>query len=281
MLDIVTVVFREELPILKLQAQSVELYCQHIGTQGIYVIVNDDNSVADKIDPAWWGNLSSLVKIIPRSEFNCRWVDNGWVSQQALKMLGSSLSKNTWSMVMDAKTLFVNPCRLEDLIDEHQRLCVYHLDVYDVFKRSKEITDQLFGIDLPQQIGPGGVPFFFHNKTTRELIEFVETKQHQHFAEWFQSQGMLTEFILYSGYVYYRDGSFNRLYSNPMKTGSIINICHSQVGMADVLLGQMSRSGSWAVSVHRNAWTQFTPDQKHLYKELLQHRKISLAKDLV
>jgi hypothetical protein len=279
MLDIVTVVFREELPILKLQAQSIELYCQDIGTQAIRVIVNDDDSVADEIDPAWWGNLSGLVKIVPRSEFNCGWADNGWVSQQALKILGSALSNNTWSMIMDAKTLFVNPCRLEDLFDE-QRLCVYHLDVYDVFKRSKEIADQLFGIDLPRQIGPGGVPFFFHNETTRELIEFVETKQQQPFAEWFQSQGMLTEFILYSGYVYYRDGSFNCLYSSPMKAGSIINICHSQVGLADVLLGQMFRSNSWAISVHRNAWTQLTPDQKHLYKDLLQHRKISLAKEL-
>ena len=279
MIDICTVVFREELTILKLQAQSIELYCQDIGTQAIYVIVNDDDSVANEIDLAWWGNLSSLVKIIPRSDFNCKWVDNGWVSQQALKMLGSALSKNTWSMVMDAKTLFVNPCKLEDLFDQH-RLCVQHLAVYDVFKRSKEITDQLFGIDLPKQIGPGGVPFFFHNNSTRELIEFVKAKQHQNFAEWFQSQGMLTEFILYSGYVYYRDGSFDRLYSSSMKTGSIINICHSQIGLADVLLGHMSRSSSWAVSVHRNAWTQFTPDQKHLYKELLQHRKISLAKEL-
>jgi hypothetical protein len=281
MLDIVTVVFREELPILKLQAQSIELYCQHIGTQGIYVIVNDDDSVADEIDPAWWGNLSSLVKIVPRSEFKCDWTDNGWVSQQALKMLGSSLSNNTWSMVVDAKTLFVSSCTLTELVDSQQRIKIGSLDIYDVFKRSKEITDQLFGIDLPRQLGPGGVPFFFHNETIRELIEFVETKQPQPFAEWFQSQGMLTEFILYSGYVHFRDGSFNLLYSDFAKPGSIINICHSQVGIADVLLGQMSRSGTWTVSVHRNAWNKFTPDQKHLYKELLQHHKISLAQDLL
>jgi hypothetical protein len=281
MLDIVTVVFREELPILKLQAQSIELYCQNIGTQGIYVIVNDNDSVADEIDPAWWGNLSSLVKIVPRSEFKCVWTDNGWVSQQALKMLGSSLSNNTWSMVVDAKTLFVSSCTLTELVDSQQRIKIGSLDIYDVFKRSKEITDRLFGIDLPRQLGPGGVPFFFHNKTIRELIEFVETKQRQPFAEWFQSQGMLTEFILYSGYVHYRDGSFNLLYSDFTKSGSIINICHSQVGLADVLLGQMSRSGTWTVSVHRNAWNKFTPDQKHLYKELLQHHKISLAQDLL
>ena len=281
MLDIVTVVFRKELPILQLQAQSIELYCQNIGTKNIYVIVNDDDSVADQIDPAWWGNLSSLVKIIPRSTFDCHWSDNGWVSQQALKMLGSSLSQNTWSMVLDAKTLFVNTCNFDNLIDNQSRIYISHLDVYEVFKRSKEITDQLFDIDLPQQIGPGGVPFFFHNETVREMIKFVEAKQTQVFAEWFQNQGMLTEFILYSGYVYFRDGSFDHLYSNPMKSGSIINICHSQVGMADILLRKMSSSGSWAVSVHRNAWTQLTPDQQHLYKELLIHRKLSRAKEIL
>lgn len=281
MLDIVTVVFREELPILQLQAQSIELYCQDIGTKNIYVIVNDDDSVADQIDPAWWGNLSSLVKIIPRSTFKCHWSNNGWVSQQALKMLGSALSNNTWSMVLDAKTIFIRDCKLEELIDADQKLLIGSLDVYDVFKRSKEITDALFGIDLPQQIGPGGVPFFFHNETVREMIKFVEAKQNQLFAEWFQEQGMLTEFILYSGYVHYRDGSFNRLYAKTSKSGSIINICHSQVGIADTLLNQMSNSGTWTVSVHRNAWQNFTQEQKNYYKDLLYQHKITCAKELL
>ena len=69
MIDIVTVVFEQELSVLRLQAQSIELYCQDIGVKSIYVIVNDADSLAAQIDPAWWGNMSSLVRIVPRSQF--------------------------------------------------------------------------------------------------------------------------------------------------------------------------------------------------------------------
>lgn len=280
MLDIVTVVFREELPILKLQAQSIELHCQDIGIQTIYVVVNDDDSVAEQIDTDWWGTFSNIVKVVPRSQFNCKWVDNGWVSQQALKMLGAALGTGKWSMALDAKTMIVKSCQADDLFDADQRVQIGSMQIYDVFKPSKQITDELFGINLPLQLGPGGVPFFFHNQTVRELIEFVETKKLQPFAHWFQAQGMLTEFILYSGYVHYRDGSFDLLYAPDQKPGSIINICHSQLGIADILLGSMFKNDTWTVSVHRTAWKMFTADQKHLYKDLLQHKEISLARDL-
>jgi hypothetical protein len=115
MIDIVTVVFKQELPILKVQAKSVDLYCKDLDIQTIFVIVNDDDSVVNLIDPGWWGSLQSQVRIIPRSLFACQFVENGWVSQQALKLLASSLSDYTWSIVLDAKTLFVTPMpRLED-----------------------------------------------------------------------------------------------------------------------------------------------------------------------
>ena len=107
MIDIVTVVFEQELSVLRLQAQSIELYCQDIGVKNIYVIVNDSDSVAGQIDPTWWGSMSGLVCIVPRSQFGCNFVDNGWVSQQALKLIASGLVDNPWYMVLDAKTWFI------------------------------------------------------------------------------------------------------------------------------------------------------------------------------
>ena len=38
--DLVSIVFREELQILKTQAQSIDLYLDNIGTRSIFVIVN-------------------------------------------------------------------------------------------------------------------------------------------------------------------------------------------------------------------------------------------------
>jgi hypothetical protein len=113
MIDLVTVVFREELPILRVQAESIDLYCQDIGIQTIFVFVNDTVDLINDIDLAWWGSLSNRVRIVHRDQFGCLFVENGWVSQQVLKVLGSSLSENQFSMILDAKTIIVKSATLE------------------------------------------------------------------------------------------------------------------------------------------------------------------------
>ena len=86
MIDIVTVVFSEELPVLRVQAQSIDRYCAELGLKNIYVLVNDSDSVLDQIDKTWWGQYQDQVQIISRSVFSTSYVENGWVSQQILKI---------------------------------------------------------------------------------------------------------------------------------------------------------------------------------------------------
>ena len=80
MIDICTVVFEQELPILKIQAQSIHNHCRNIGIRNIYVVLNDYETLAEKIDPAWWGDLASSVLVVPRTTFSSTWVENGWVN---------------------------------------------------------------------------------------------------------------------------------------------------------------------------------------------------------
>jgi hypothetical protein len=105
MIDIVTVVFEQEIPVLRAQAQSIALNCQRIGVRNIYVVLNDVETIASQIDPAWWGPLANSVLVIPRTAFSTPFVENGWVSQQVLKLLTASMSYNTYSMILDAKSL--------------------------------------------------------------------------------------------------------------------------------------------------------------------------------
>ena len=276
MIDICTVVFEEELPILRLQAQSIDLYCQNISINSIYVIVNDSLDVVKKIDTAWWGSLQDRVVVIPRSAFGSYWVDNGWVSQQVLKLLGASISYNTYTMVLDAKTIFVKELLLNELFNDRKQLCVGQITIYDVFSASKEITNNLFDINISEQAGPGGVPFFIHNNTIRSLISDVTNKTAISFPQWFQDQGMLTEFILYSGYVISKHGSLDKFYSKNSNF-LINNVCHSEVGIFDIKLKQASDNRALTVSVHRGAWQQLSNEQKTQYKEFLNSKKISLA----
>lgn len=280
MIDIATVVHKQDIPTLKLQAQSIELYCQHIGLRTIYVIINDEtDDITEPIDYTWWGSLAPHVMVLPRTAFSSRWVEDGWVSQQAYKMLSASMSYNTYTMVLDAKTVFVKPLTIGDLVAQDGRLCVGRVPVYPVFDRSRQITEQCFGITLDQQLGPGGVPFFFHNDTVRFMIAETTFRTHSSFPEWFQSQGMLTEFIFYSGYVKHRYGSLDKLYSTERGIHPV-NVCHSEVARFDHKLQEMMQPETTTVSVHRRAWRELTEQQRFQYRQFLIERGVLQAWDM-
>jgi hypothetical protein len=268
MIDICTVVFDAELDVLKLQARSIELYCQHIGLKNIFVMVND----LSRVDPAWYGSFADHVRVVPRSDFDCEWSDNGWVSQQVLKLLGAAQSNNAWCMIVDAKTLFVRPVDLDQMIVDG-RAATGNMPIYPVFDASRTITNRLFGIDLPAQLGPGGVPFFVEPRMVRDMIEEVERRTGQLFGNYFQQQGMLTEFILYSGYVWYRDQSFSKRY-HPQSNIYPCNLCHSETGIFDSKFRTMNHPDTLTISIHRNAWSKLSKEQQQQYHTLLSKRGI-------
>ena len=278
MIDIVTVIFREELPILKLQAESIDLYCQEMNLGTIYVIVNDDPL---DIDTSWWGSLSEHVRIIHRGVWPTKYVENGWLTQQLLKLLGSANSTNTWSMVLDAKTILVQPIIIDRLFDQHDRITLGHTPISPVFDPARKIVSELFNIDQKHVAGPAGVPFLFHNATVRSMIKDVELRVKQPFAEWFQQQGMVTEFILYSGYVEYRDSTLDVMYScDSNNSYRVCNVCHSEVELFNLKFIEMMHPDTLTVSVHRKAWDLLTDIQRKAYKDFLTLHSISQAKYL-
>ena len=241
MIDLVTVVFQDELPILKLQAESIDLYCKDQGLRGIFVMVNDSDDVAGKIDPTWWGDLAHLVRIIPRSTFSTDYVEDGWISQQVLKILGSALSYNAWSLILDAKTILVTPVDPSSLFEADGRMSWSAWPIQPVFADSQRITNKLFGIDLKYCLEPAGVPFLFHNNTIRSMLADISARTGENFPIWFQRQGMLTEFVLYSGYLEYVHGSLDKIcnMSNIRQRNEACNICHSDIDIIDQKLNQM------------------------------------------
>jgi hypothetical protein len=279
MIDIVTVVFAAEIPVLRLQAQSIDLYCRRIGVRNIYVVVNDHESVAQQIDPAWWGAFAPQVLIVPRTVFSTEFSNNGWLGQQALKILTASISHNVWSMILDAKTVFVRDLDPAELVDSQGRMRVGHMPVYPVFEPARQIVNEFYEIHLDSQLGPGGVPFFFHNDTVRLMIAETAFRARQSFPNWFQAQGRLTEFVLYSGFVKHRFGNFDAFYS-PDNAVFPCNMCHSEVSRFNDKLAEMSLPKTNTVSIHRNAWAQLAPEQQQQYRDLLTQRGISQASTL-
>jgi hypothetical protein len=281
MIDIVTVVFDEELPVLQVQAQSIDLFCEDLGIKNIYVIVNDQDSLVQQIDTAWWGRYQRRVHIVPRSMFGTSYVDNGWVSQQVLKLLGASLSHNHWSMILDAKTLITDSMSVDMFVISPGQSTLGRFPIQTVFEPSAKITGDLFDIKLDHVIAPAGVPFLFHNLTVRQMIAEIENRTGQHFPEWFQQQGMLTEFILYSGYVQYKHQDLASMYVGTNKLNVCNNVCHSEVSMFDAKLNSVLNQRTLAMGVHRNAWTQLSIEQQKAYVKYLESLGLDRASILL
>jgi len=281
MIDIVTVVFRDELPVLQLQAESISMYCNHMCLHTIYVVINDDTITANDIDPAWWGRYADRVKIIHRNHWSIAYAENGWLTQQLLKLLAAEQSESTWTMILDAKTIIVQPVELDRLFNDDGQLTWGYCPVFPVFEPAKKIVSELFEIELTHVAGPAGIPFFFHNQTVHNMIKEVELRTAQPFDTWFQTTGMVTEFILYSGYVQYRDGSLERMYTNSFdRAYALCNICHNETEIFDQKFLDMQNENNLTVSVHRRAWQQLDDSQKEKYKTLLLSRGISGALNL-
>lgn len=276
MIDIITVVFPQELNLLRVQAESVGRFCTQIGVRNIYVVLNGNDDMLPDIDPTWWGPLSKHLLVIPRSAFSTTFVDNGWVSQQALKMLAASMSYNAWSMVLDAKTVFVREVVPNELVDSEGRMRVGELSVYPVFEPSRQIANRLWEIDMQRQLGPGGVPFFFHNNTVRYMIAECTFRTGEMFPEFFQRQGVLTEFLLYSGYVESKPNMWDLLYSKE-SAFTLVNIGREEVKDFDYKFKTAQCSDCLTVSVHRDAWPKLTDAQRQQFRDHLIDRGISGA----
>jgi hypothetical protein len=280
MIDIITVVFEQEIPVLRAQAQSIALNCQDIGIRNIYVVLNDLEPVAAQIDPGWWGPLANNVLVIPRSAFSTPFVENGWVSQQVLKLMAASISYNTYSMILDAKTIFVRRLDPNTIVDSAGRIQTGILPLYPVFAPAKKIVDELFEMDLQRQVGPGGVPCIVHNDTVRMMIAEVTLRTRTSFPIWFQSQGVLTEFVLYSAFVQHLCGDIGVLYDQHNHLGGVVNVAHNETDSWLIKINQMNKGETLTVSVHRGAWEQLTAQQRQEYRDLLIQRGIEAARDL-
>jgi len=269
MISTITVVFDHEVKSLQSQAQSISLFCQNLSIDNIYVVINDCNDVDRQIDTSWWGSFSDQVVVLNRDQLTNQLSYNGWVDQQLLKLLSAAQCRSDWSLVLDAKTIFIREFDTATVF-QNQRANVGQLPVFSVFAPSKKIVEHTFDITFEQQLGPGGVPFVFHSQTVQELISGIEEKYSTSFAKWFLDKGCVTEFMLYSGYVQSRS-LFDQLY-NQQSTIQPCNICHSEIArFADKM---QQAADSQTISIHRNAWSQLLPEQQSQYRNFLANKGI-------
>lgn len=270
MIDLITIVFQQELYLLEVQARSIELYVEPHRINKIYVVVNDDDHVCNQIDPAWWGVNSSKVDVIPRSRWGHVATLPGWESQQLYKLLAAEQAESPWSMCLDAKTWFVQPLEWSSLFTEDNRVHFKSIPVIDTFALAQHTLEDLFDISIPTVVGPGGVPFMFHTETVKDLFQHLLT--HSSFIDFFSEYVLepykITEFMLYSGFVNFKYGSQTALY-HTYQYYTVTNLADWQIDDFDQIIAHMGNKRNLTVSIQGRAYPHLTQQQLDTWCQFL------------
>jgi hypothetical protein len=275
MIDLTTIVFRQEIPILKVQAQSVELYCQTVEIGDIFIMVNDNDNVAELIDKNWWGSFADKVRIVPRSTFPVDYHHNGWISQQVLKLLSSTLSHSKFTLVMDAKTVFIKNLDKTVLSEYGNSL----IDASPVWKDFQQALGELFNINVETIMWPPGVPFLWSNAIVKLMMDAVIISSGEEFTKWFQKHKNPSEFLLYSAYAQLLQIGPTKRNHRP-KHGAV-NIAKHEYDQFESKFKMMQLKDPLVVMIHRVAWDNLSRENKQQYIDFLVSKNITASKELV
>ena len=274
MIDLITVVFEKEIPLIEIQARSIELYIDTDIIKNIYVIVNDEDSVVTQINPTWWGIHSHKVQIIPRSKYGVDPTLIGWDSQQMYKLFAAESAESSWSMCLDAKTWFIQSLRWDKLFDEDNRVKFRSMYVNPVFKSAQDFLEKFYNIHMTQIIGPGGVPFMFHTETVKSMFKEIEIPFLEFFSTHVRLPANITEFMLYSAYVIHKHGNYSSLYYNSQHY-YVQNIADFQIDKFDKILENMNYPVTLTASIHLRVYPLLTEEQFETWCNFLVERDLT------
>lgn len=280
-IDIFSIVFEAEIYLIELQARSIELYLNPNRIANIYVIVNDHDSICDKIDKSWWGINSHKVQIIPRSKYGVDVTLDGWSSQQYYKLCAAARAESDWSMCLDSKTWFVQKLEHDLLFDSAGRANFRPMPTMEVFKPAQTFLENYFNISMPGVIGPAGVPFMFHTTTAKNLIHHIEEKEPflEFFSREVRAPSLVTEFMLYSAFIIYKYKSYAGLYSKSQHY-TVTNLASFEVVEFDSVMTRMKDSLNLTASIQNRAYKHLSDQQMDTWCDFLLTKHIITDKEI-
>jgi hypothetical protein len=276
-MDFITVVYRDELDMLPVQAKSIELYAHNI-PETIWVVVNDDESVAYEIDRAWWGTMQDRVRVRTRRQYLIPDYGTGWDSQQLCKLVCGMNSSSDWSLVFDAKTWFVKDFD-PSLIFDGDRINVKLQNIQEPFRDGWNFLLNRFGIEDPNcQPGPSGVPYIFNTEKLKSLRDWIKKHEGRNFIDWYIEYSLyptlITEFLTYASWIYFAEDGYDKTYTG-IQNWEPINIARDEYEMFEEKLNEMNQSHVLTASIHRDVFKNLTEAQLQQWRNFLVAKRLA------
>jgi hypothetical protein len=208
--DIITVVPKIELNLLRLQARSLARFLDAAFDGEIILVINDLDpagtirKIRHKILPEY-GRWKDNVRIIPFYHIG-HGLDptNGWVFQQALKLAISGRVSKPYYVVLDTKNHAVRDFSVASFISTSGRGFQTHAQLSAYLAAHSEVCARYFGLGATtSSLMPcvPATPFVMHTQSVRELIEHIEAREARSFFAFFCQTRLISEFLLYSFYL--------------------------------------------------------------------------------
>jgi hypothetical protein len=282
MFDLLTIVFQEELPLLQIQARTINQYAEYNDIKNIFVVVNDTDSVADAVDINWFGRFANKVVKVCVSQFGADTNHmSGWETQQLYKLLGAALSTSDWSISLDCKTWFIAPLTKAKLFDHRNRANVGTMPPAPAFEPTLEFVCNFYNTQVQHIIGPGGVPHYIHTDTVKSMMQDVERISGQKFPVFFKQYSgrphLVTEYVLYDVYITYKYGPMGMydFYNHDLQhTFQVKNIADFEAPELDACIQKMREPNMLSASMHRRTYGLITPEQFTHWLAFLEEKQV-------
>lgn len=269
-LDIVTIVFQQEIFLLKLQAISIQKCFQPQDINRIFIVVNElapevtYSALSNEVLPEY-GDLISKIEIIPAHRLMRPHVAaSGWITQQALKLLAARIVSTDFYMVLDAKNHFVQPVSLGTFLDTKSgKARSNRIRKHGSLDTALEGSLEYFGVSRGDYSLPATTPFLLKTVIVRQMIEFIEDREGIHFDDFMVKQkNSITEFFLYNAYLMTLDGGIESVYRfGPRVSGTLFRRSPNTAEGVDALLDALVSGALQTFGIHRERVHSLTHDQ--------------------
>ncbi len=222
-LDFVTVVYGQEVLLLKLQARSFRLFVRDRDIGSIVIIINEENptrtiaQIEENVLPEY-GQFLSRVKLVRGDQLVKAGITaNGWRKQQTMKLLISRRIANACYVVLDAKNHFIAPASVDNFLTPDRRMRTFRARQRGSLMPFFVNAMEYFGLDPEQYLDramPATTPYALSTVCVRGMLDEIEERERVTFADFFHApRRHLTEFFLYFAFLEARCSPIENLYA--------------------------------------------------------------------
>ena len=282
----VTVVFEEEISLLKLQARSISKFLDLSFVERIILVVNGRNqlavfeSITSKV-LLEYGNAAHLVKVISGHDVEPGALnESGWHSQQALKLAISAFITTDYYVALDSKNHFIKPASRLSFFSQDGKALYSEQDFRVLMSEHYRNSMKLFGNDGAAHINsslPTTTPFVFLTKAVREMREVLQTKGMVSFTEMVLHLPR-TEFLAYYSYLLYRRSVDDLYVVGNSYVATLWRMHVEDPGLFADALRHAKNDSVFVFGVHRYARQAMTFSQKLLIADLW--RSVGLVQEI-